>query len=137
MARAAGAARRLAAVPRQQDQPLPVDATRLARRQLLDIQDARQRLCNHARPAQQPTPKLVLVCPGYCATELTFNQGTDPPSKGAQSVTWPLFHADEAQHGHFYLHGVEQAYVQEPPQFYKDNMRMLAAMDAAKKTAAQ
>ena len=83
------------------------------------------------RCAQQPTPKLVLVCPGYCATDLTYGQRPDPPSKGAESVTWPLFHAAEAQHGHFNLQGVEQKFVQDAPQSYWDTMRKLAVMSVA------
>ena len=83
--------------------------------------------------AQHHTPKLVLVCPGYCATDLNVHHGTDPPSKGAQSVTWPLSHADGAVHGHFYLHGVEQAFVQEPPQQYRE---MMVALESATKATA-
>ena len=87
--------------------------------------------------AHHSTPKIAVVCPGYCATDLSFHLGTDPPAKGAESVTWPLFHADEAKHGHFYLHGVDQAFVLDAPQFFKDVMRAQAAQEAAKKAGGQ
>ena len=86
---------------------------------------------------QHPAPKLVLVCPGYCDTDLTSHYGTDPPAKGAQSVLWAIFHPEEARHGHLYQHGVDQALVQEPPQQYRDNMRQQVAQAAARKAAKQ
>ena len=82
--------------------------------------------------AHHSTPKLVLVCPGYCATDLNVQQGSDPPSKGAQSVTWPLFHPDAAQHGHLYQHGRDVPFVQEPPQQYRESM---VALESATKAS--
>ena len=79
-----------------------------------------------------PTPKLVLVCPGFCATDLNGHRGTDPPSKGALSVMWPIFHSDEAKHGVLYLHGKELPYVQEAPEQYIVNIRRMVAEMAAK-----
>ena len=77
------------------------------------------------RAAQQPTPKLVLVCPGFCKTELNDHKGTDTPAKGAESVTWPLFHPDKAEHGHLYQHGKKLPFVEEAPKGYVENMRMM------------
>ena len=82
-------------------------------------------------------PKLILVCPGFCATDLNHHRGTDTAAKGAQSVTWPLWHADEAVHGRLYQHGRELPFVQDAPQQYKDNTRKMVAEIAAKKAAAQ
>lgn len=87
------------------------------------------------RAAQHGQPKLVLVCPGFCATDLNSHLGTDPPSKGALSVMWPIFNSGEARHGVLYLHGRELPWVQEAPELYKANNHKLFAAIAAKAAA--
>ena len=85
--------------------------------------------------AHHPTPKLVLVCPGFCATDLNHHRGTDTPAKGAQSVVWPLFHSGEARHGVLYKHGEELPYIFPAPEQYKVNTRRMVAEIAAKRAA--
>ena len=88
------------------------------------------------RAAQHSTPKLVLVCPGFCATDLNGHRGTDTPAKGATSVYWPLYHADEAKHGVLYQHSVEIPYIQAAPAEYTANIKRMVAEMAAKREAA-
>ena len=89
------------------------------------------------RAAQQPQPRLVAVCPGFCATDLNNHRGTDTPARGAQSVTWPLFHQAETQHGVLYKHGNVLPWVQPVPEFYAANVKRMVAEMAAKKAQKQ
>jgi len=108
------------------------------RDQLVGHYDISKTLVNaYARmqAAQHSQPKLVLVCPGYCATDLNIQRGMDPPSKGAQSVMWPILREKAARHGVLYQHGKELPYVQEAPEQYTSNMRELMAEVASKAAA--
>lgn len=51
------------------------------------------------------SPKLAIVCPGYCATDLNNNSGPRSAAQGGESVIWPIF--NEFEHGHFYQDGKE------------------------------
>jgi len=55
--------------------------------------------------AQRPDVHVVMVCPGYCATDLNQHRGLRPPSQGAQSVLYPVEH--QTKSGHFYQDGNE------------------------------
>ena len=89
------------------------------------------------RAAQHATPKLVLVCPGHCATDLNSHRGTDPPSRGAKSVYWPLFHADETKHGLLYQHGAELPFYQAAPEQYLVKVKAMVAEWGTKRASAQ
>ena len=65
---------------------------------------------------QQPHLKVVLVCPGFCATDLTHNRGTRTATKGGESVGWPVLHASEAESGAFYQDGEVYPFVVHPSQ---------------------
>ena len=77
-------------------------------------------------------PKLVITCPGYCATDLNHNSGTRPASEGGESVCWPLLHPAEAKSGQFYQDGHELAFVKEAPDWAKEAFKRFAEELAAK-----
>ncbi|WVR03356.1 hypothetical protein IAU60_000347 [Kwoniella sp. DSM 27419] len=52
---------------------------------------------------QHPELKVVLTCPGYCATELNNWQGPRPASQGGESIIWPLF--NDFENGLLYQDG--------------------------------
>ena len=68
-------------------------------------------------PLQHQQPKLVIVCPGYCATDLNRHSGHRPASKGGESVSWPVLHFDEAESGQFYQDGGVISFVQPVPEW--------------------
>jgi len=64
---------------------------------------------------QQPQKKIVLVCPGYCATDLNHNSGTRAPTVGAKSIIYPLDHLDEIEPGQFYQDGTKHSFLSTRP----------------------
>eukprot|EP00271_Cylindrocystis_brebissonii_P007700 TRINITY_DN21320_c0_g1_i1.p1 TRINITY_DN21320_c0_g1~~TRINITY_DN21320_c0_g1_i1.p1 ORF type:complete len:283 (+),score=39.46 TRINITY_DN21320_c0_g1_i1:295-1143(+) len=62
---------------------------------------------------QHPELKVVVVCPGYCATDLNHNSGYRTAAKGAESVTWPISH--EFENGEFYQDGNKHAFISALP----------------------
>ena len=67
--------------------------------------------------AQHQQPKLVIVCPGYCATDLNHHSGHRTAAKGGESVSWPILHAGEAEHGQFYQDGITHPFIQQAPEW--------------------
>eukprot|EP00271_Cylindrocystis_brebissonii_P018222 TRINITY_DN506_c0_g3_i1.p1 TRINITY_DN506_c0_g3~~TRINITY_DN506_c0_g3_i1.p1 ORF type:complete len:301 (+),score=29.35 TRINITY_DN506_c0_g3_i1:395-1297(+) len=62
---------------------------------------------------QHPELKVVVVCPGYCATDLNSNTGHRTAAKGAESVTWPISH--EFERGEFYQDGEKHPFIKPFP----------------------
>lgn len=60
--------------------------------------------------------KLVVVCPGYCATDLNKNTGPRSAALGGSSIIWPILHS-EAETGLFYQDGKSHPYVAPVPAF--------------------
>ena len=86
--------------------------------------------------AQQHTqPKLVIVCPGYCATDLNHHKGHRPASKGGESVCWPVLHPTEAESGAFYQDGKVHSFVTPMPQWAVEGYKKFAEEQAAKARA--
>ena len=63
--------------------------------------------------------KVVVVCPGYCATDLNHNMGFRTAAQGGESVIFPVVHGDRAAHGKFYQDGKELEWNCAAPAFYK------------------
>jgi NAD(P)-dependent dehydrogenase (short-subunit alcohol dehydrogenase family) len=64
---------------------------------------------------QHPEVRVAIVCPGYCATDMTGYLGPRPASVGAESIAWPLL--NEFKSGQFYQDGKEHQFVLPMPQF--------------------
>ena len=62
---------------------------------------------------QHPELRVVVVCPGYCATDLNHHRGQRPAALGGQSVAWPVLHPFES--GKFYQDGKEVSFSMHPP----------------------
>ena len=74
---------------------------------------------------QHPQPKLVMVCPGYCATDLNHNSGHRPASKGGESVSWPILNFDKAEAGLLHQDGKVIPFVDEAPQYAIDGFKKM------------
>ena len=85
--------------------------------------------------AQQQQPKLVITCPGYCATDLNHHSGHRPASKGGESVSWPVLHPTEAESGGFYQDGKPHAFIEQVPQWALDGYKKMAEQRAARERA--
>ncbi|ETS60311.1 hypothetical protein PaG_05502 [Moesziomyces aphidis] len=59
-------------------------------------------------------PRLAVVCPGYCATELNGFSGHRPASLGGESVCWPVF--NDFEDGHFYQDGKDLPFLYPMPE---------------------
>ena len=68
---------------------------------------------------EHPHLKVVTICPGYCATDLNHNTGHRKASEGAESVIFPVVHADSAESGKFYQDGKVLEWSAAPPSWYK------------------
>lgn len=64
---------------------------------------------------QHPEVNVAIVCPGYCATDMTGYLDPRPASVGAESIAWPLL--NEFKSGQFYQDGKEHVFVLPMPQF--------------------
>jgi len=84
---------------------------------------------------QHAQPKLVIVCPGYCSTDINHNSGGRPAFKGGESVCWPVLHPAEAESGQFYQDGAVQSFVKAMPQWAADGFKKHAEEAAAKAKA--
>ncbi|CAK4072565.1 unnamed protein product [Aphanomyces euteiches] len=60
--------------------------------------------------ADHPEIKTTLVCPGYCATDLTNHAGYLTAAEGGQRILFRIFHPDKAQTGKFYSEGREHPF---------------------------
>jgi len=58
-----------------------------------------------ARYAQHPEKHLVMVTPGYCATELNGFRGPRSTEVGALSIIDPINNEGEIKYAHFYRDG--------------------------------
>ena len=85
---------------------------------------------------QHQQPKLVIVCPGYCATDLNHNSGFRTAAKGGESVSWPILNFDKAESGQFYQDGGVQPFVADVPQYAKDGFKKMKE-EAEKKGQAE
>ncbi|KAF0703773.1 Aste57867_7531 [Aphanomyces stellatus] len=66
-----------------------------------------------------PTIKTVIVCPGYCATDLNNHSGVRTATQGGDSVIFPIFHPDATQTGGFYQDGaVLSFYAPQPAELH-------------------
>ncbi|CAK5225046.1 unnamed protein product [Aphanomyces euteiches] len=65
-----------------------------------------------------PDVKTMMVCPGYCATDLTSHAGPRSPVQGGESVVYPIFHPDETKTGGFYRDGIEHSFNAPMPQHH-------------------
>jgi len=65
-----------------------------------------------------PNARIVMVTPGYCATDLNANSGPRSAEQGATSDIWPIVHDNQVKNGAFYYDGEEQAFTQEKPAHY-------------------
>ncbi|SNX85454.1 related to carbonyl reductase [Melanopsichium pennsylvanicum] len=66
---------------------------------------------------QSNAPKVAVVCPGYCATELNNWSGPRSAAQGGESVTWPIF--NDFKSGHFYQDGIDKPFSAAIPQEFK------------------
>ncbi|KAF0703772.1 Aste57867_7530 [Aphanomyces stellatus] len=57
-----------------------------------------------------PTIKTVIVCPGYCATDLNNHSGFRSATQGGDSIVFPIFHPEVTQTGGFYRDGVVHSF---------------------------
>lgn len=78
-----------------------------------------------------PEIPFVLVCPGYCSTEINNYGGYRPASVGAESITWPLFNAFTS--GKFYQDGQELPFTKPIPEDFFE----MAAREKEKAMAGQ
>ncbi len=62
---------------------------------------------------ENPSIKVAIVCPGYCATELNNHSGPRSAAEGGESVIWPIFNDFES--GHFYQDGKDLPLVAPMP----------------------
>ena len=85
---------------------------------------------------QHQQPKLVITCPGFCATDLNRHRGHRPASKGGESVCWPVLHFGEAESGQFYQDGVVHPFVVAAPEWAVQLYAKVAEMQAAQARAA-
>ncbi|CAK4654547.1 unnamed protein product [Aphanomyces euteiches] len=67
-----------------------------------------------------PESKTMMVCPGYCATDLSNHAGYLTAAQGAENVLYPLFHPEATETGGFYRECQPQAfYWPMPAEFQK------------------
>ncbi|KAJ9479600.1 Short-chain dehydrogenase [Pseudozyma hubeiensis] len=66
-------------------------------------------------------PKLAIVCPGYCATDLNNNSGYRSAAEGGESVIWPIF--NEFEHGKFYQDGKQKPFDYAIPADFLNNLK--------------
>eukprot|EP01098_Paradermamoeba_levis_P012064 TRINITY_DN5214_c0_g1_i1.p1 TRINITY_DN5214_c0_g1~~TRINITY_DN5214_c0_g1_i1.p1 ORF type:complete len:292 (+),score=70.66 TRINITY_DN5214_c0_g1_i1:32-877(+) len=65
-----------------------------------------------------PEFKVVVVCPGYCATELNHFSGPRSAVVGGASVIWPVF--NHFEQGSFYQDGQQHAFSSPGPEFFRN-----------------
>lgn len=68
---------------------------------------------------QQPQRKVVIVCPGYCATDLNKHTGPRSAAVGGESIIWPILHA-EAESGKFYQDGKQLNFLVAAPEWVRN-----------------
>ncbi|KAG9400764.1 hypothetical protein AC1031_010203 [Aphanomyces cochlioides] len=60
--------------------------------------------------AEFPEIKTNVVCPGYCATDLTNNGGLLSAAEGAERVLYPVLNAETIETGKFYAESTEHPF---------------------------
>ncbi|KAH9184842.1 hypothetical protein AeNC1_013185 [Aphanomyces euteiches] len=71
--------------------------------------------------ADHPEIKTMMVCPGWCATDLNNNNGPRQATQGGESVVFPIFNPDLTSTGGFYRDGLVHSFntPRPAPQDYK------------------
>ncbi|KAG9400801.1 putative short-chain dehydrogenase/reductase [Aphanomyces cochlioides] len=60
--------------------------------------------------ADHPEIKTMMVCPGWCATDLNNNNGPRQATQGGESVVFPIFNPDVTSTGGFYRDGLVHSF---------------------------
>ncbi|CAK4658588.1 unnamed protein product, partial [Aphanomyces euteiches] len=60
--------------------------------------------------AEFPEIKTNVVCPGYCATDLTNNGGLLSAAEGAERVLYPVLNPETTETGKFYAESTEHSF---------------------------
>ncbi|CAK4072564.1 unnamed protein product [Aphanomyces euteiches] len=60
--------------------------------------------------ADHPDIKTVVVCPGFCATDLNNHTGKLSAAQGGEHILFPVFHPDKTESGKFYSQSREHAF---------------------------
>ncbi|CAK4096308.1 unnamed protein product [Aphanomyces euteiches] len=66
---------------------------------------------------EHPDIKTVMVCPGYCATDINANSGPRSAAEGGERVAFPLLHPENTKTGRFYIDDLEHGFNVPMPQF--------------------
>ncbi|KAH9080152.1 hypothetical protein Ae201684P_009098 [Aphanomyces euteiches] len=71
--------------------------------------------------ADHPEIKTMMVCPGWCATDLNNYNGPRQATQGGESVVFPIFNPDLTSTGGFYRDGLVHSFntPRPAPQDYK------------------
>ncbi|KAG9405319.1 hypothetical protein AC1031_004428 [Aphanomyces cochlioides] len=66
---------------------------------------------------EHPDIKTVMVCPGYCATDINANSGPRSAAEGGERVAFPILHPNNMKTGLFYIDDLEHGFNVPMPQF--------------------
>ncbi|KAH9097975.1 hypothetical protein LEN26_016838 [Aphanomyces euteiches] len=66
---------------------------------------------------EHPDITTVMVCPGYCATDINANSGPRSAAEGGERVAFPLLHPENTKTGRFYIDDLEHGFNVPMPQF--------------------